>query len=577
MVGISLYFLENVQDKSDWVEYRKYTKERLDEVYSGVMELEATHRGFVISGKEGVYETYNPTLKKIYGNLRVLDSLIGETSEQKENLDQLTALIEERIELLSRSVSLYRSGQSNTTDSLKYYVIEGDKVTDRLRMVFRRIDAREEVMLTERTRLLEEDQENALRSLFISTGIVLILFVVVFVSLFREYRSKRSAFDLKTRSEQRLIATLSVVGDAIMNLDEQGKVLTVNAGAEKIFVLEEPELKKKRLADLLLPVNTGSGEDGDEPLGVDSMRELVGKRIEMLGRRNDGSRFPVDLAVETYTYLEDHYYVATIRDISELKEKEEELRETLLDLQRSNTELEQFAYVASHDLQEPLRKIQAFGNRMLAKFKSGEDPESTQLYAEKMIQASGRMQKLILSLLEFSRISRNLEETSKVDLNTVVEDVLDDLDHLIRDHGVKVDVESLPVLHNGREIQLSQLFQNLIANAIKFRREGVPPEIRIRCREGRKSSWPHLRETDLYPGIYYQIEVRDNGLGFEMKYLDRIFTIFQRLHGRSEYEGTGIGLAVCQRVCENHGGWLTAESIPGEGSGFYVYLPKITS
>lgn len=250
------------------------------------------------------------------------------------------------------------------------------------------------------------------------------------------------------------------------------------------------------------------------------------------------------------------------QDITDVKNYEKELKQHIEELNISNKELEQFAYVASHDLQEPLRKIRAFGDRLISKYFEaiGEDGRN---YIERMQNASARMQKLIDDLLTFSRISRTQEPFEPVDFSKVVHEVLNDLEIAIESKNVRVHVNPLPVI-DARTGQIRQLFQNLISNAIKFSREDVVPEIYITSEFADPGQGSDKRVT---------ITIRDNGIGFDEKYAEKIFIIFQRLHGKTEYEGTGIGLAICKRIIENHNGTIKAYSHPGDGATFEIVLP----
>jgi light-regulated signal transduction histidine kinase (bacteriophytochrome) len=245
---------------------------------------------------------------------------------------------------------------------------------------------------------------------------------------------------------------------------------------------------------------------------------------------------------------------------TELAQANDKLQAFAGELQRSNRELQDFAFVASHDLQEPLRKIQAFGDRLRSKYGDALSPEGRD-YLERMQAAAQRMHVLINDLLAFSRIASKGQPFVPVDLDRIAHEVLSDLEVRVQENGGRVEVGDLPEIE-ADPMQMRQLLQNLIGNAFKFHRPGEPPVVRV---EGRVSADERPRVT---------LEVSDNGIGFDSKYLDRIFTPFQRLHGRSEYEGTGMGLAVCRRIAERHGGTITATSVPGEGSTFTVELPR---
>lgn len=237
---------------------------------------------------------------------------------------------------------------------------------------------------------------------------------------------------------------------------------------------------------------------------------------------------------------------------------EKELQENSQNLARSNQELEDFAYVASHDLQEPLRKIQAFGNLLENEYSEKLGGEGSD-YLSRMHSAAVRMSTLIDDLLSFSRVTTRQNPTTRVNLNTIVSEVVGDLETRIKEVEGDVKVGVLPSAV-ADPTHMRQLFQNLIANALKFSRPNVPPVVTIASSEDTHN---------------YEIRVSDNGIGFEEKYLDRIFSVFQRLHDRKTYEGTGIGLAVCRKIVERYNGTITAESKKGKGSTFIIQLPKI--
>lgn len=274
-------------------------------------------------------------------------------------------------------------------------------------------------------------------------------------------------------------------------------------------------------------------------------------------------------------------WVGTATDIHEQKQLEAELEQQVQarteqlvasnqDLRRSNENLEKFAYIASHDLQEPLRKIQSFGDILKTQYIDQLGPGID--YLERMQTAASRMSMLIKDLLTFSRISTRQDATAPVQLNQLLTQVLDDLEVIIKQAGAQIQVDTLPTI-SGDESQLRQLFQNLLSNALKFQQTGVTPFVQIRTENVSLSGLPASVKPARLAPTYYRISVVDNGIGFDAKYLDRIFQVFQRLHSRNEYAGTGIGLAICEKVTANHGGAITAISQPGKGATFVIYLP----
>ncbi|MBA2744599.1 MAG: hypothetical protein H0U44_00095 [Flavisolibacter sp.] len=269
------------------------------------------------------------------------------------------------------------------------------------------------------------------------------------------------------------------------------------------------------------------------------------------------------------------------QDITENQKGQQQLVERTRELEMSNSELKKFAYVASHDLQEPLRKIMTFTSLLEKEIPAPE--EKVKLYMDKITAASGRMQKLIKDILKFSSIRAASESFEKVDLNHVVAQVISDLEVKIENSGARIHSVKLPLIQ-GIPGQLEQLFLNLLGNAIKFRKESTRPEINI---SGKLIQSAAVQKIISGPGsdlAYYKkilywekevfalIEVEDNGIGFEEKYAGKIFEIFQRLHG-GNYGGTGIGLAICKKIVDNHHGYISAESKPGSGTKFTIIIP----
>lgn len=300
-----------------------------------------------------------------------------------------------------------------------------------------------------------------------------------------------------------------------------------------------------------------------------------------LALEGSGNRYEKIINGKTFKITYDPVYSSTsneifgvmivMHDITDIKKAQQSLESKVAELNRSNSELEQFAYVASHDLQEPLRKIRAFGDRLQSKY-SLQLPAEGIDYINRMQNASERMQILIDDLLTFSRISRPNEDFKVVNLSEIIRGVLSDLEFTIEKKNARMEISGEQTL-KAIPSQMRQLFQNLISNSLKFTKEGVTPEVKINIS---KTAGLHFSAPDL-PLIpeteYCRIELSDNGIGFNNEYAEKIFTLFQRLHTRNEYEGTGIGLAVCKKIVENHSGYIEAKGTEGEGATFNIFIP----
>ncbi|AQG79016.1 hypothetical protein AWR27_06560 [Spirosoma montaniterrae] len=273
------------------------------------------------------------------------------------------------------------------------------------------------------------------------------------------------------------------------------------------------------------------------------------------------------------TRLDENRIISVYSIINEQKNALQRTEQLVADLQRSNASLEQFAYVASHDLQEPLRKIQSFGAILIDQYSHSLSEDGVDIL-RRMQSAANRMSLLTRDLLTFSRLASQQEPFQPVDLQVLVTEVLTDLEITIQEKKARVIIGAdspLPTLA-GNVFQLRQLFQNLISNALKFSKPGLPPQVTVSTRIVEASYVPippHSRANKTWATI----AISDNGIGFAPEFQERIFQLFERLHGRSEYAGTGIGLAICRKVAENHGGTITAQSQPGQGATFTVYLP----
>jgi light-regulated signal transduction histidine kinase (bacteriophytochrome) len=250
------------------------------------------------------------------------------------------------------------------------------------------------------------------------------------------------------------------------------------------------------------------------------------------------------------------YAIMVNQDITKLKQDETKLKQTLLELERSNKELEQFAYVASHDLQEPLRMVASFTQLLAKRYREKLDSDADE-FIEFAVNGAKRMQQLINDLLNYSRATSYKKGSEYLDLNILLQSIIESMNSLVAESCAEISISQLPQIYSSK-IQMQQLFQNLISNAIKFRRNDVSPIIQIDCQ----------REIN-----YWLFSVKDNGIGIPSAYKDKIFTIFQRLHDKDEYPGTGVGLALCKKIVEQLGGQIWVESVQHEGSTFIFTLP----
>jgi PAS domain S-box-containing protein len=364
------------------------------------------------------------------------------------------------------------------------------------------------------------------------------------------------AEDQRRLSEAKFAGIFNISTDAIVSVDESQRITYFNQGAENVFGYSADELMGERLEVLIPPRFRAAHEDqvrsfGEGPVAARRM----GERGQITGLRKDGDVFPADASISRIQVDGKRIYTAVLRDITERKRAEEALAQQAAELARSNAELEQFAYVASHDLQEPLRMIASYTQLLARRYRGKLDTDAEEFigYA---VEGVTRMQALINDLLTYSRVGTRGAEYSLVDAGAVLDRVLVSLGPTIEENDATVTHDELPTLCADAG-QLGQLFQNLAANAVKFR-GSEPPRVHVAARRG-EGEWV--------------FSVSDNGIGIAPEFRERIFVIFQRLHNRSEYAGTGIGLSICKKIVERHGGRIWLDSEPGQGTTFHFTFP----
>ena len=376
----------------------------------------------------------------------------------------------------------------------------------------------------------------------------------------RDVTERKQADKALEKSEEKFRELVENANDVIYTLDMTGNFTSLNRAGEELTGYSRTEAVRKSLMDVIAP------ED------VAAVFERFALNKQGAARPNfelgiiakDGRKVTMDIS--SRLIVQDGMPVGLQgigRDITESLKTRKELHRFNEKLQQSNRELQDFAYVASHDLQEPLRKVQAFSDRLRTKYADKLEGEGLD-YLERMRSAANRMQMLIQDLLTFSRVSTKAQPFIPVNLETITKEVLSDLEVKVEETGATIEYMDLPTI-DADPMQMRQLMQNLIGNALKFRQKDTAPLIGIHA----------LRVEPNGSGGsgYCQIYVRDNGIGFDEKYADKIFAVFQRLHGRTEYEGSGVGLAICRKIAERHNGTITAQSLPDGGSTFIVTLP----
>jgi PAS domain S-box-containing protein len=364
--------------------------------------------------------------------------------------------------------------------------------------------------------------------------------------IFWYYRNMRNTFEI----------VVEYAPNAVVLIDQSGTIAYINKHTEELFGYQRHELIGQQL-EMLMPERYRHAHVHMRAAYASAPSvKRMGEHRNLHGLRKDGTEITLEIGLNPISTAEGTMIQASIIDVTERKAQEAIIRKQMIELESKNRELEQFTYIASHDLQEPLRTVSGFIHILKEEHKDSSPKAHEYLYA--IERSNKRMRTLVRGLLDFARLGRD-RVLSYADSRRIVSDVQADLESLILSTDAMIYVGDLPQLW-VYETELHQLIQNLITNAIKFRKENTRLEIRIECRR-RDGMW--------------EFSIADNGIGIKPRYFDKIFNIFQRLNAEEDYAGYGIGLANCKKIAELHGGTIRVESEPGTGSTFYFTIPDI--
>ncbi len=360
-------------------------------------------------------------------------------------------------------------------------------------------------------------------------------------------------------NEERFRNLLEAAPDGMVITDETGAIILVNAQSEKLFGYSREELLGKPVETLMPERYRGHHVANRQGFFHSPVTRPMGMGLELFGQRKNGDEFPIEISLSPFDTPKGKMVIAAVRDVTESRTAQQALARYARELERSNAELERFAYVASHDMKEPLRKIQAFGDRLEDRYaeKLGETGSD---YVHRMQDAAQRMSMLIEDMLTYSRIEIRSGAWEEVDMQSLLDNSLQNLDLVIQENRAEVIADKLPCVE-GHRWQLEMLLQNLLSNSLKYRKPERSPEIRISVKEQTpKAGWVEIR-------------LADNGIGFSSEFSEKIFQPFERLHTHKEYPGTGIGLSICRKIVEHHHGRIRALGEPGAGATFIIELP----
>ncbi|WP_179348145.1 CHASE3 domain-containing protein [Winogradskyella pacifica] len=565
--GFTYKHISELSQTSKVVKDNYSLRSELELIISNLKDAEIGHRGFLLTHDSLFLNPYEESLQKVTSNLHKLDTLIVSNGEQVEKLKELKEDIKKRFNNFDKSFSLAKDDTILTQDLL-FLLHEGEIRMDRIR-------ADITAMLDLEQRLLTHNQEINEKKIGLTPllfyGLLIVTLVILLLAYFKMSK------DLKALKEN------NIELEIFEKLTKQSEI--VSNTSTWVWYIEDNEFE---FSDNLYRL-VGEEPQSFEPTLENFYKYVHEEDINHLGQQVNMMMREEELPFTTYRVVHKDGTIRHLKAYSKMMDDTEgdkkmfgvtidvtnELENYRIieqrnqELERTNKELSAFNYVASHDLQEPLRKIQTFMSRLEAKEKD-HISESGQLYIQRMKSASARMRMLIEDLLQYSRTNTSEKEYLRTNMNMLLEHAKTELLDSIEEKQATIICDDLPTM-DVISFQIQQLFINIISNSLKYSREGVPPIIEITHQEVLSKDVEEIKDS-LYK-FHHKITFKDNGIGFEQTYADKIFLLFNRLHGKSEYSGTGIGLAICKKIVENHKGVILAESMPNAGASFIIYLP----
>ena len=553
---------------ADWVAHTREVMEIQERTQRHLMEMESGRRGFLVTGDESFLHGYEDAETQIIANFNALKTYTADTPQQTLKLDRMLALIqrdfaEQQTEIETRrtrgfaaSVAIFSKGESEET-------------TLEIRKILADFDREQRALLAERAELTRFVGRATTLTILSGSIFTFIALLVACILILRDVAARHRAEEALAAEHHLLLSIIDTIPDHVYVKDVDGRFILDNAAHREMYGPKTDGTTTGRTVFDYYSAEEAARFDDDDRRVIEMGEGIFNHEDPRL--QEDGSELWIQTTKVPLRDTDGSIIglVGISANISGRKEAEEQLRRFAAQLESNNTELQNFASVASHDLQEPLRKIQAFSDRLRAKCGSVLSEQGLD-YLDRMQGAAQRMQVLIQDLLKLSRITSRALPFEECKLGEIVRAVLSDLEIVIEQKNAAVEVGEMPTIQ-ADPVQMRQLFQNLISNALKFQKAGEKPEVVV---EGRIYQMKERNIAGAAPGQQIcKIVVRDNGIGFDPKFGDQIFVVFQRLHSRSEYEGTGIGLAVCRKITDRHGGSIVAKSAEGQGAAFIVTLP----
>ena len=564
--GITFKHITVLKNSSIWLNKSYEVNTELERLISYIKDAETGQRGYLLSRDDSYLQPYYVSKDLVKVSFDKVSRLTKNSRTQQSNLKKLLYYINKKQNYLSKSLYLIKQ---NKTDELELHnnLTEGKIAMDSIRYKIEDMMIAEKNLLNGRQKDYEDTMSYTPIFIYLTLLITLFLITSAFLKMNNDLSVLKKANNVLMVSNEanNLAEIVGNFGSWQLNIENNTYIFSDNEYRLLGHLPQEFEASLEAFLKFVHPEDLEFVIEKTKNMSVENNLPPFTYRII----RKDGQiRYFRGLGRIVENTSGQKTFIGTTSDVTEEIYDKKIIEDRNRELETTNKELTAFNYIASHDLQEPLRKIETFISRLVDK-DFNNISEAGQQYITRIQSSASRMRVLIDDLLQFSRTNKAEKVFEKTDLNSLLENAKQELGQLIEDKNAIVENTELPML-NVIPFQIQQLFINLIGNSLKYSRENVTPLIKI------KSSLIVAKDEELLPKTkdkFYKISVEDNGIGFEQEYANKIFILFNRLHNKNQFDGTGIGLAICKKIVENHKGYIFAEGHSNEGSTFTIYLP----